>query len=144
MDSISKVITIWPSPDAVIDAFSVVCSGDTVQINSSSLGNSLSTSWQLFEVTNGVRKPRSDWLSTTLNAATSLWIPSWSYPNVYSIYTLKLTTTNAFGCIDSTIQTFTVRAKPTVDFSPISGGCGPWTNTVTAIAQGPTGRTFNY
>ena len=144
LDSISKRIRIWPSPEAVINSFNVGCAGDTIAISSNSIGTNLNTTWELYEITNGSRRIRSSWLSATTGSPSSIWVPSWSHPAVDSNYVLKLTTTNEFNCTDTAIVPFTVRAKPTVTFSPLAGGCGPWNTAISAQASGPTGRQFIY
>lgn len=101
--SITKLITIFSPP---IASFSVptICAKDTFTITNTSLAQSGIISTNDWKINN-------NHFSSILNPTLSI--------NAAGTYSVKLTTTNSFGCENSTTNTITVNVIPNVDFTTV-------------------------
>ncbi len=133
--TVSKVMTIYPVPNAVINVNPNVCAGSTITLKDFSTVGSGTIAIRSWDVGDGS--------PLVVNPAGNIIVKSYGAAQTY---TVVLTDTSDKGCVASDTATVTVRDKPTAlfEFNPIvcmPNGTAYFTNKSTLSAYG---GTMNY
>ncbi|MBK9416164.1 MAG: PKD domain-containing protein [Flavobacteriales bacterium] len=97
VDDTCKVLTVLPTPEAVMEVPATICLGDVMDL----INNSVNTTGQNWSFGNG--------------ALSSLFEPDYTYPDT-GIYLVRLDVVGASGCVDSALAVVTVCGVPTAGF----------------------------
>jgi len=116
-DSALVVLNVISRPNATFQLPSSACSPDSLRPTVSSVQSDWDYQWNI-----------SPAVPFSLNTSTDqpvFYIPTTTQAVTYAV---QLVVANAFGCLDSTVQFYTVQPKPTASFVPLAvDSCGPLT-----------------
>ncbi|MDB5232190.1 MAG: hypothetical protein JWN76_2995 [Chitinophagaceae bacterium] len=135
LDSISKNITVWPSPTAKFGVSSPVCEKNTLNFYDSSVANYsniISWNWNFNDGTTAIKNAPASFNKTYAAAGN---------------YQVSLQVKTDSGCTNTIINSIVVHPLPAVDFSMPAGVCLPdgkaQFNDLSSIAD-HTENSFSY
>ncbi len=116
-DTAQQSITIYSRPVAAFTLPAASCTPVTIQPVDSSSGSGISHQWSI--------SPFVPFTGNT-TATPTFMIPQRSNDSI--VYRITLVLTNANGCTDTTVQSYTAYPLPTAAFTPsVTDSCGPLT-----------------
>jgi gliding motility-associated-like protein len=131
-DSLKKTITIHPTPSAIISSSDAACYGSSLNFNNASSISTGNISNLRFNFNDG--SP-----TTTLIPAQHLFMSE----GTYSVF---LTATSNFGCVDSALKRITIYPKPTSNFAAtnVCKGSSMLFNNLSNISTGGLSHSWDF
>ena len=132
-DSVTKIITVFPKPEANFTLPATLCANETISLSHSSSAKAIdSIRW--------IASSPSIIIADSSASPTDFTFPD-NQSGSDSVYTISLIVYSTDGCSDTLNQDITIYSRPTASFSLPANACGPFT---LQPADASTGPNLNY
>jgi PKD repeat protein len=117
VDSLPKLVTVYPQPGIGFSIPPITCGADTLTLtNTTTVKQPATYLWSASSA--------SVWISDTTAGAPSVSFPD-NQSGSDSTYVLSLVVTSADGCTDTLSQNITIYSRPVANFSLPTNACAP-------------------